>query len=415
MGGYGAAVAEDVGQAARRGRLAVVATLVRMTGDFDLAEDCWQDAAERALARWPVDGIPDNPEGWLSVTARRRALDVLKRRRAERDTLPHLHAMTHRDVPPPATCESVYDDDRLTLLFACCHPALPLPGRVALTLKTVTGLSTREVARAFLVSEATMSQRLLRTKTKIVNAGIVLRVPPTDRLADRVDGVLAVIYLLFNEGYLATSGEPLRDALTRQAIEIAALLVELLPEDDECRALLALMLLQNSRRHARISSRGELVPIDEQDRRLWDHHQLNTGLRTLTSTSPQTAPGPYRLHAAIAALHATAPRAELTDWTRIVQAYDALLTLQDNPVITLNRLIALSYRDGPDSALAQLPPLEETLAGYPALAATRADFLRRAGRAAQAAAAYRVAIDQASTEAERHYMRRRLAEVSQRI
>jgi RNA polymerase sigma-70 factor, ECF subfamily len=414
VGAYGAAaVAEAVGQAARAGRLAVVATLMRMTGDFDLAEDCWQDALERALARWPVDGIPDNPEGWLSVAARHRALDVLKRRRTERDKLPQLHAMTQHNVPPSATGESVYDDDRLKLLFACCHPALPLAGRVALTLKTVTGLSTREVARAFLVSEATMSQRLLRTKTKIAHAGIALRVPPTDRLADRVDGVLAVIYLLFNEGYLATAGEPLRDALSREAIELGTLLVELLPGHDEARALLALMLLQNSRRHARISSGGELVPINEQDRGLWDRDQLNAGLRTLTSTSPQTAPGPYRLHAAIAALHATAPRAELADWTRIVQAYDALLALQDNPVIALNRLIAVSYRDGPESALAQLPLLEEALAGYPVLAAARADFLRRAGRALQAAAAYRVAIDQASTEAERRYLERRLTEVSE--
>jgi RNA polymerase sigma-70 factor (ECF subfamily) len=413
VGACGAtAVAEAVGQAARSGRLAVVATLVRMTGDFDLAEDCWQDALERALARWPVDGIPDNRAGWLSVTARHRALDVLKRRRTERDKLSGLHAMTQRTVPSSATGESVYDDDRLTLLFACCHPALPLAGRVALTLKTVTGLSTREVARAFLVSEATMSQRLLRAKTKIAHAGIALRVPPADRLADRVEGVLTVVYLLFNEGHLATEGEPLRDALTREAIELGTLLVELMPEHDEARALVALMLLQNSRRHARISSAGELVPINEQDRGLWDHDQLDAGLRALTSTTPQAAPGPYRLQAAIAALHATAPRAELADWTRIVQAYDALLALQDSPVIALNRVIALSYRDGPDCALAQLPALEEALAGYPVLAAAQADFLRRAGHGQQAAAAYRVAIDQASTEAERRYLERRLTEVS---
>jgi RNA polymerase sigma-70 factor (ECF subfamily) len=410
-----AAAAEVVGQAARRGRLAVVATLVRVTRDFDLAEDCWQDALERALARWPIDGIPDNPEGWLSVAARHRALDVLKRRRTERDKLPQLHAMTPQNPPMPETGESVYDDDRLKLLFACCHPALPLAGRVALTLKTVTGRSTREVARAFLVSEATMSQRLLRTKTKIAHAGIALRVPPPDRLAERVDGVLAVIYLLFNEGYLATEGEPLRDGLTREAIEIGILLVDLLPGHDEARALLALMLLQNSRRHARISSLGELVPINEQDRGLWDRDQLSAGLRTLTSISPDTTPGPYQLHAAIAALHATAPRPEHTDWTRIVLAYDALLTLQDSPVIALNRLIAVSYRDGPESALAQLPTLDDVLAEYPVLIAARADFLRRAGRREEATAAYQLAIQQANTEAERRYLRRRLIEVSEQI
>jgi RNA polymerase sigma-70 factor (ECF subfamily) len=389
-----------------------VATLVRLTGDFDLAEDCWQDALVRALARWPVDGIPDNPEAWLSTAARHRALDVLKRRRTERDKLPQLHAMTRYNTPERETNESVYDDDRLKLLFACCHPALPPAGRVALTLKTVTGLSTREVARAFLVSEATMSQRLLRTKTKIAHAAIALRVPPTDQLADRVDGVLSVIYLLFSEGHLGTEGEPLRNSLTAEAIELGSLLIDLLPHHDEVRALVALMLLQNSRRHARISSSGELVPIYEQDRALWDHDQIAAGLRILTTLESRTAPGPYQLQAAIAALHATAARADLTDWTRIVQAYDVLLALQDSPVIALNRLIAVSFRDGPESALKQLPALDGVLDGYPALTATRADFLRRAGLTLEAAAAYRVAINQANTEAERRYFRRRLTEIS---
>jgi RNA polymerase sigma-70 factor (ECF subfamily) len=406
-----AAVADAVGRAARGGRLAVVAALVRATGDFELAEDCWQDALERALTRWPAEGIPTSPEAWLSVVARNRALDILRRRRTERDKLPELLEMTRHHAPAPGTGASAYDDDRLKLLFACCHPALPPAGRVALTLKTVAGLSTREVARAFLVSEATMSQRLLRAKTKIAHAAIPLRVPPAGQLADRVEGVLAVVYLLFNEGHQATQGEPLRGALTREALELGTLLIELLPEHDEARGLLALMLLQDSRRHARIDSSGELVPIDEQDRGLWDRSQIATALRILTAPSPSTAPGPYRLHAAIAALHATAPRAERTDWTRIVQAYDALLNLQDSPVIALNRLIALSFRDGPQCALAQLPALEDALAGYPPLAAARADFLRRAGRAQEAAAAYRVAIDQARTDAERRSLQRRLTEV----
>jgi RNA polymerase sigma-70 factor, ECF subfamily len=394
---------------ARSGRLAVVATLVRITGDFDLAEDCWQDALERALTRWPVDGVPDNPQGWLSTAARNRALDVLRRRRTERDKLPALHAMTPDTTLPPEPGEPASDDDRLKLLFACCHPALPLAGRVALTLKTVTGLSTREVARAFLVSEATMGQRLLRTRTKIARAGIALRVPPADQLDARIEGVLAVVYLLFNEGYLATGGEPLRDNLAREAIELGTLLVRLLPRHDEARALLALMLLQHSRRHARVSSTGALVPIDEQDRGLWDHDQIRAGLLVLTGTSP--APGRYQLLAAIAALHASAPRAEATDWTRITQAYDALLALEDTPVVRLNRLIAVSYRDGPEPALALLPELEEALAGYPPLAAARADLLRRAGRRPEAVTAYRAAIELAGTEAERRYLRRRLAEV----
>jgi RNA polymerase sigma-70 factor (ECF subfamily) len=399
------AAVEAAGRAARRGRLAVVATLVRVTGDFDLAEDCWQDALERALLRWPVDGIPDNPEGWLSVAARRRALDVLKRRRTERDKLPLLHKLAQRPSSPDSS------DDRLELLFACCHPALPLAGRVALTLKTVTGLSTREVARAFLVSEATMGQRLLRTKTKIAHAGIRLRVPEPERIDDRVEAVLAVIYLLFNEGYLATDGEPLRDGLAADAIEIGILLVDLLPHNNEVRGLLALMLIQNSRRAARINTRLELVPIDEQDRSLWDRAQIAAGLRTLTSVTPDSAAGPYQLQAAIAAIHATAPSPDRTDWQRIVLGYDALLAIQDNPVVALNRLIAVSYRDGPQAALAQLPALSRLLDDYPPVAAARADFLRRAGRGIEAVAAYQVAIDRANTEAARRYLRRRLDEI----
>ena len=404
----GRATAPDtVAVAVRRGRLAVIATLVRLTGDFDLAEDCWQDAVEQALIKWPVNGVPDKPEAWLSVVARNRAIDALRRRRTELDKLHDLHAASRPQGGRPCAV----DDDRLKLLFACCHPALPVAGRVALTLKTVTGLSTREVARAFLVSEATMSQRLLRTKTKIKNAGIPLRVPPADQFADRVDGVLAVIYLLFTEGYSATEGPPLREALAREAIELALLVVDMLPAHDEARALLALMLLQDSRRRARISGSGELMPIDEQDRALWDHEQINAGLRALVDISPDQTCGPYRLQAAIAALHATAERAESTDWGRVVKAYDALLAIQYNPVIALNRLVALSFRDGPDRALELLPMLQEELEGYPLLAAVHADFLRRAGRIAAAIPAYRTAMGQARTGAERRFLARRLGEL----
>jgi RNA polymerase sigma-70 factor (ECF subfamily) len=404
-------VADAVSAAVKHERLALIAPLVRLTRDFDLAEDCLQDAVERALSHWPKDGIPDNPVAWLSVAARRRALDLLKRAQTETTKLPLLHDMVKSFDIQPEGPSSPYDDDRLKLLFACCHPALPLPGRVALTLKTVTGLSTREVARAFLVSEATIGQRLLRAKTKITNAGIALRVPPEDQLAGRIDGVLAVVYLLFNEGYYATEGEPLRDGLAREAIQLGLLLVELLPGHGEARALLALMLLQHSRRSARLSSDGALVPLDEQDRGVWDHAEIRVGLHALAGTSGGP-PGPYELQAMIAALHATASHAAHTDWERVVRAYDALLAIQHNPVIALNRLVAVSFRDGPEPALAALPPIAAALPGYPLLPAVRADLLRRAGRFAEAGAAYRDAVSAARTEAERAFLRRRLAEVT---
>lgn len=408
----GAVVPDAVGEAARRGRLAVVATLVRLTGDFDLAEDCWQDALERALITWPVAGVPDKPEAWLSVVARNRALDMLKRRRTERDKLGDLHLLLRPLGRPDG--RGAMADDRLKLLFACCHPALPVAGRVALTLKTVTGLSTREVARAFLTSEATMSQRLLRAKTKIANAGIALRVPPADQLADRIDGVLTVIYLLFNEGYWASEGEVVRDALSREAIQLGLLTVELLPAHDEARALLALMFLQDSRRRARIGGGGELVPIDEQDRALWDRDQINAGLGLLLKISADRPPGAYCLQAAIAALHATADRPELTDWARIVEAYDALLVIQNSPVVALNRLVAVSFRDGPGRALEQLSALEDDLGDYPLLPAVRADLLRRAGRIAEAVPAYQSAVTRARSEAERRFLVRRLGELAER-
>jgi RNA polymerase sigma-70 factor, ECF subfamily len=381
---------------------------VRLTRDFDLAEDCLHDAAERALTHWPRDGIPDNPAGWLSITARRRAIDVLKRAATARTALGRLIMDESIALGEPG---SVYDDDRLKLLFACCHPALPLAGQVALTLKAVTGLSTREVARAFLVSEATMGQRLLRTKQKISHAGIALRVPPADQLDDRIGGVLAVVYLLFNEGYLATDGAPLRDPLAREALQLGSLLAELLPGHPETRALLALMLLQHSRRHARLDTDGALVSLDEQDRGLWDLRERDAALRMLAGISAD-APGAYQLQAAIAALHAIAPCAGATDWPRIVQAYDALLARQPTPVIALNRLIAVSFRDGPSAGLAGLDAIAADLPGYPLVAATRADLLRRAGRTPEALDAYDEAIALAPTDAERLFLRRRRASLA---
>ena len=399
-------------------RLRIVATLIRITGDFDLAEDCAQDAAERALIRWPVDGVPDNPAAWLTTTARRRALDVLRRRQIERQKVQQVKAFAELagdltadpDVDPYA---AAYGDDRLRLLFACCHPALPMAGRVALTLKTVGGLSIREVARAFLVSEATMGQRLLRTRAKIAHAGIGFRVPEPHQLADRVAGVLAVVYLIFNEGYGATEGEGFRDDLAAEAVQLSALLARLLPDDDEAHGLYALLQLLHARRAARVDAAGELVTLEEQDRSRWDHCMVRAGLRSLAiARAIPRPPGYYRLQAEITAVHATARDAGSTDWARVVAGYDALFGLRPTPVIGLNRAVAVSFRDGPAAGLAALGTVDDQLSGYPLVAALRADMLRRDRQLDQAARAYRDAIDQAPTMLERRFLERRLREIA---
>src|SRR4051794_9722096 len=344
-----------VARTVRAERLRIVATLTRITGDWNLAEDCFQDAIERALDRWATDGVPDNPAAWLTTAARNRAMDVLRRRQTEHDKLQKVHTLAKLEESPGDDDAENYIDDQLRLLFMCCHPALPLPGRVALTLKTVTGLSTREVARAFLVSEATMSQRLLRVRTKIANAGISFRTPPAHRLAERTAGVLSVVYLLFNEGYAATEGEPFRDELSLEAIRLADLLTELLPLDDEVHALRALLCFQNARRPARVDADGELVTMEEQDRARWDTVQIASGLDSLIlARAIGGVPGYYRLQAEIAALHATALDAASTDWSGIVAQFDALIDLHPSPVIALNRAIAVGFRDGPDAGLALL-------------------------------------------------------------
>ncbi|NUR09396.1 MAG: sigma-70 family RNA polymerase sigma factor [Nocardioidaceae bacterium] len=390
-------------------RLRVVAGLIRVTGDWELAEDCVQDAAERALERWPRDGVPDNPAAWLTTAAHRRALDVLRRRRVEAGKLREVQAMTERE--PAAVSGS---DDRLALLFTCCHPALPPAGRVALTLRTVSGLSTREVARAFLVSEATMSQRLLRTRNKIAHAGISFRVPPPHRWAERTAGVLAVVYLLFNEGYAATEGEGLRDDLAREALTLSRLVAELLPDHDEAHALRALLLLQDSRRAARTDAAGDLVPMEEQDRSRWDRQMVTDGLAALEAAWRSGNPaGPYRLQAEIAAVHATAATYADTDWARVVACYDALLDVAPTPVVALNRAVAVGFRDGPGAGLEALAVVasDDRLAAYPLVPAVRADLLRRAGRTSEAVPAYQEALAVAPTEAERRFLRRRLREL----
>ncbi len=343
-----------------RERLRIVATLIRITGDWELAEDCVQDAVERALSRWPEEGVPDNPAAWLTTTARRRALDVLRRRRTEQEKLREVQAMAELESGlEKGEDPSAYGDDRIKLLFACCHPALPLAGRVALTLKTVSGLSTREIARAFLVSEPTMGQRLLRTRNKIANAGISFRVPEPHRLAERTAGVMSVIYLVFNEGYAATEGETRRTDLAAEAVELAGLVAELLPEDDEVHGLRALLLLQHSRRSTRTDAAGELVTLEQQDRSRWDRQQISTGLDALATARASGRPaGYYRLQAEIAAVHATAASASDTDWPRIVAAYDALLQLRPSPIVRLNRTVAVGLRDGPEAGLVLLAELE---------------------------------------------------------
>ena len=388
-------------------RLRIVAGLIRVTGDWGLAEDCVQDAVERALVRWPRDGLPDNPAAWLTTTAHRRALDVLRRRRTEEAKLAEVAAMAES---PGGTDPygDVYRDDVLRLLFTCCHPALPLAGRVALTLRTVAGLSVREVARAFLVTEATMGQRLLRTRNRIAHTGISLRVPEPHRLGERTAGVLAVVYLVFNEGYSGTEGDGPRDELAEQAVWLAGELVRLLPADDEVHGLRALLLLQHARRAARTDATGDLVPMEEQDRTRWDRAMIDAGLAALrTARATGRTPGPYRLQAEIAAHHATAPVAGATDWTAIVGLYDAL---RPTPVIRLNRAVAIGFRDGPDAGLAALAEVGD-LPGYHLLPAVRADLLRRAGRPTEARTAYTEALALAPTIPERRHLTRRLHEL----
>jgi RNA polymerase sigma-70 factor, ECF subfamily len=402
------ATAEAITSVVAAERTSMVASLIRLTGDWDLAEDCVQDAIERALVHWPQEGMPRSPAAWLTAAGRNRALDVLRRRQTERAKLQQRAIMDEmgRDSAGQADPQS---DDRLRLIFTCCHPALPLDGQVALTLKTVAGLSTAEIARAFLVSEPTMSQRLLRTKRKISNAGIPYRVPPDELLAERTAGVLAVVYLIFNEGY----GQQ-EDYLATEALRLARLLVDLMPVEDEARGLLALVAFQMSRRSTRFDARGDLVPMEEQDRSRWDAVLVEEGnwhLRRAASSG--RSPGPYRLQAHIAACHSTAAAAEATAWGTIVTLYDALLAAQPSPVIALNRAIAIGFRDGYEAGLAALDALDaKPLAGYYLLPAARADFLRRLGRSDEARRAYQAALKLAPTgQPEQRLLQRRLTEL----
>jgi RNA polymerase sigma-70 factor, ECF subfamily len=392
----------------------VVAYLIRVTGNWDLAEECAQDAFTRAFERWPRDGVPENPGGWLKVTARNRAFDRLRRTRVGEEKLQEIGTM-NSSVENEGENESGIGDDRLRLIFTCCHPALPIEAQVALTLRTLCGLTKVEIARAFMVPQETMAKRLVRAKHKIQDAGIPYRVPADHQLPERLRAVLAVLYGLFNEGYSASAGaNPIRTSLCAEAIRLTRLLVELMPDEPEALGLLSLILLHDARRPARLDGAGDLVTLEDQDRSLWDHTSIDEACRILDKAMRLGRPGPFQLQAAISALHATAATAAETDWVEIALLYERLGEMVETPVVALNRAVAVAMADGPEAGLVLVDELERecALSDYYLLPATRADLLRRLGRGEQARVAYERALELAPTDAERRYLGRRISEVS---
>lgn len=384
-----------------------VAVLVRVFGDIDVAEEAVQDAFTTALERWPSAGLPPSPAGWIITTARNRAIDRLRRESSRQDRHAQAALLHARDEPPE---EGPVRDDRLRLIFTCCHPSLATGAQVALTLRLLGGLSTTEIAHAFLVPEPTMAQRLVRAKGKIRDARIPYRVPYEADLPGRLRAVLAVVYLIFNEGYTASSGDRLvREDLCAEALRLGRLLAELMPDEPEVMGLLALMLLTESRRRARSAPDGGLVPLAEQDRALWDGALVTEGQSIVRQCLRRGRPGPYQLQAAINAVHSDAPSTAATDWRQILQLYDQLLTLTPTPVVALNRAVAVAEVEGPEAALALVDELG--LDGYHVLHAIRADLLRRLGRTAEARSAYGTAIALTGNKPESDFLTRRQREL----
>ena len=427
------AVRKALAEASATQTARVVSTLIRMTGNWDLAEDCVQDAFSRAVTDWSVNGIPPNPGGWLTTVAKNRAVDRLRRSATEASALREVATIQRLEgaASTPDTTDladdAPIDDDRLSLIFTCCHPALSMEARIALTLRTVAGLTTAEIARAFLVPEATMAKRLVRARAKIRDAAIPYRVPPARLLPSRAAGVFSVIYLLFNEGYSATDSTTLtRDSLAWEAIRLARLIAELLgdldgasPELAEARGLLALMLFHHSRSASRTDANGDVVTLEDQDRSRWNADLIAEGVVVLRAAGlgargAARPPGPYQLQAEIARCHATAPDAGSTDFARVARLYEALARVSPSPVIDLNHAVAVAMSQGPEAGLVLLDDLERsgTLDGYYLLPAARADLLRRLGRRTEAHASYQRARELAPSEVERRYLTRRLSETA---